>query len=149
MKTFTIGQVAEMSDISPEALRFYERQGLIAKPRRKKSGYRQYDEGVFSTLRFIKRAKNLGFTLNEIKELLHLHCIPGKTKADVKRIAEMKIREISAKIDTLQRMKFALEKLNEQCDGEGLLDNCPILKALEDEKPESEFYDAVNQACHH
>jgi DNA-binding transcriptional MerR regulator len=74
MKTLTIGKVAECAGVGIETVRFYEREGLLAKPERSVSGYRMFDEGVIARLRFIQRAKELGFTLNEIKELLSLNC---------------------------------------------------------------------------
>ena len=72
MKTFTIGQVAKLAGVGVETVRFYERKGLLEEPERTESGYRQFDENVVNRLLFIRRAKELGFTLNEIKGLLEL-----------------------------------------------------------------------------
>ena len=105
MATLTIGQLGKRADVGVETVRFYERRGLLAEPDRRPSGYRQYDEEVVDRLRFIKRAKELGFTLNEIKDLLSLRIDPSMTCADVKNRAEEKIGDIQAKIRTLQRMK--------------------------------------------
>ena len=131
MKPLTIGQLAGRAEIGVETVRFYERKGLLAEPARKPSGYRQYDEGVVDRLRFIKRAKELGFTLNEIKELLSLRLDPTTTCADVKSRAEEKIDDIHERIRTLQRMKKALVKVTDACSGRGGAEECPILEALE------------------
>ena len=131
MKTFTIGQVAREAGIGVETVRFYERQGLIEEPSRRASGYRQFDEGVVNRLRFIRKAKELGFTLNEIKELLSLKVAPSSSCADVKGRAEAKIADIEEKIRTLQRMKRALVELTKACKGDGPTNECPILESLD------------------
>ncbi|HQU43226.1 MAG TPA: MerR family DNA-binding protein [Pirellulales bacterium] len=133
MKTLTIGQVARQVDVGVETVRFYERQGLLEEPVRKASGYRQYTEDVIARLRFIKRAKELGFTLKEIKELLALRIGPGTTCADVRELAAAKIGDIQGKIQSLERMKKALVKLARQCSGDGPASRCPILDALDND----------------
>jgi Hg(II)-responsive transcriptional regulator len=134
MKTLTIGQVAKHTGIGVETVRFYEREGLLEEPERRPSGYRQFDEGIITRLRFIRGAKELGFTLNEIKELLSLKLDPSTTCADVKVRAEIKIADIDAKIRSLKRMKEALGKLTKACSGRGTTSNCPILDALDDKE---------------
>ncbi len=131
MTSLTIGQLAKRADVGVETVRFYERKALLAEPDRRPSGYRQYDEEVVDRLRFIKRAKELGFTLNEIKELLSLRIDPSTTCADVKNRAEEKIGDIEAKLRTLQRMKKALVKVTKACSGRGGTSECPILEALD------------------
>ena len=131
MASLTIGQVAKRADVGVETVRFYERKGLLSEPNRKPSGYRQYDEEVIDRLRFIKRAKELGFTLNEVKELLSLRLDPATTCAEVKTRAAEKIKDIEARIHSLQRMKKALVKVTNDCSGQGPVDDCPILTALE------------------
>src|SRR5262245_19225867 len=131
MKPLTIGQVARSAGVGVETVRFYERQGLLQEPARKDSGYRQYPEDVVARLRFIKRAKELGFALKEIKELLALRVDPGTTCAEVKRRAEAKIADVDEKIQTLQRIKRALVKLTSTCRGRGPTSECPILDALD------------------
>lgn len=130
--TLTIGQVAQQAEIGVETVRFYEREGLIDNPSRRPSGYRQYEPDVVDRLRFIRRAKDLGFTLREIKELLELRLDPKSNCTDVKPRALAKINEIDSKIATLQRMKEALVKLTRACSGKGTISDCPILDALED-----------------
>ena len=84
MKTLTIGRVAEQASVGVETVRFYEREGLLEEPPRRQSGYREYGEDAVTRLRFIRRAKQLGFTLKEIKELLALRRDPSTPGADVK-----------------------------------------------------------------
>jgi MerR family mercuric resistance operon transcriptional regulator len=112
-------------------MRFYEREGLVPEPPRTASGYRQYPEETVSRIRFIKRAKDLGFTLKEIKELLSLRASPRSQCADVKRRAEAKIKDIEQRVQDLQRMKEALARLTAACEGRGPVTECPLLKALE------------------
>ncbi len=131
MKPLTIGQVAKRTGIGVETVRFYEREGLLEEPKRRPSGYRQFDEGIVIRLRFIRRAKELGFTLNEIKELLSLKHDPSTTCADMKGRAEAKIKDIDQRIRTLRRMKQALAKLTRACSGRGKIQGCPILEALD------------------
>lgn len=134
MNSLTIGQLAKNAGVGVETVRFYERKGLLASPNRRPSGYRQYGEEVVNRLRFIKRAKELGFTLNEIKDLLSLRLDPTTTCADVKERAEEKIDDIEAKIRTLRRMKNALVKVTKACSGRGGTSECPILEALDKER---------------
>jgi len=117
-----------------ETVRFYGRQGLIEEPPRRSSGYREYDEEVVSRLGFIRRAKELGFTLKEIKELLSLRRDPAVPAADVRRRAEAKIADIENKILTLQKMKTALEELTSACRGRGTSSECLLLHALDQEQ---------------
>lgn len=134
MNSLTIGQLAKSAGVGVETVRFYERKGLLAEPNRRPSGYRQYGEEVVNRLRFIKRAKELGFTLSEIKDLLSLRLDPTTTCADVKQRAEEKIDDIEAKIRTLRRMKNALMKVTKACSGRGGTSECPILEALDKDR---------------
>lgn len=136
MKTLTIGQVAKRAGVGVETVRFYERQGIIREPRRGSSGYRQFGEEVVAHLRFIKQAKELGFTLKEIKELLSLRLEPGSSCAEVKSKAVAKLADIENRIQTLERMKLALSELTSQCSGQGTTSECPILNALAPEEQE-------------
>ncbi|MGH9401155.1 MAG: heavy metal-responsive transcriptional regulator [Terriglobia bacterium] len=134
MNSMTIGNVAKRAGVGVETLRFYERIGLIDEPPRKDSGYRQYPADTIDQVRLIKRAKELGFSLKEIKELMALRIAPGATCAQVKERAEVKIEDIEEKIRSLQRMKRALQKLMSACGGEVSVSECPVLDALEDGK---------------
>lgn len=133
MKPLTIGQVADQAGVGVETVRFYERQGLLEEPARRESGYRQYPQDVVSRLRFIKRAKELGFSLKEIKELLALRVDPTTTCKEVREQATAKIADIEEKIASLLRMKKALVKLTTACRGQGPTSECPILDALDKE----------------
>src|SRR6516225_6755483 len=130
MKALTIGQAARSAGVGIETVRFYERQGLLQEPPRRNSGYRQYPEDVVARLHFIKRAKELGFSLKEIKELLALRVDPDTTCADVRSRAEAKIADVEEKIKALHRIKKALVKLTAVCRGRGPTSECPILDAL-------------------
>jgi Hg(II)-responsive transcriptional regulator len=130
MKTLTIGQLARQAGVGIETVRFYERKGLLEEPARRASGYRQYDEEVVVRLHFIRRAKELGFTLREIADLLALRDDPDTSRADVRQRAVAKVADIEARIRDLQRMKDALRRLAATCQGDGPAVTCPILEAL-------------------
>lgn len=131
MLTMTIGQVAREAGIGVETVRFYEREGLLERPARRLSGYRQFEPNAVARLRFIKQAQRLGFTLREIKELLALKLDPGATRAQVRERAVDKIADIDRRIADLRRMKKAIAPLIEACNGKGKLEGCPILAAIE------------------
>ena len=141
MDGLTIGKVAKSAGLGIETVRFYEREGLITPIARSESNYRLYaDDGVVR-LRFIKRAKTLGFTLREIKELLFLRSNPDATKEDVKGQIEVKIDDIKTRIRDLKKIQKTLETLDFCCDGQGSAEECPILAALEGIEPlESKSY---------
>ncbi len=131
MTTLTISQLARQAGVGVETVRFYERKGLLEPPPRRESGYRQYSEAVVKRLLFIKRAKELGFSLKEIADLLALRVDPTTTCDEVKRRAEAKIADIDAKLHDLHRMKAALERITAACSGQGPVSQCPILDAME------------------
>ncbi len=132
MGSLTIGKVARQAGVGVETVRFYERERLIEEPPRRPSGYRQYPPATVHRIRFIRRAKELGFTLKEIKELLSLRADPDSTCEDVRGRAEAKIADIQEKLRTLRRMKKALVELTAACGGRGPVTECPILEAMED-----------------
>ena len=134
MKALTIGKVANRAGIGVETVRFYEREGLIEDPRRSDSGYRNYPEDTVSRLRFIKKAKELGFSLKEIRDLLSLKAKRSGSCADVRARATDKIENISQKIIALEAMRGALMGLVEECSGTGPRTECPILNALDTEQ---------------
>jgi len=131
-KPLTIGKVARLAGVGIETIRFYEREGLVADPPRKLSGYRQYGTETVSRLRFIHRARELGFSLGEIKELLFLRVDPSQTCGHIVKKAEEKIREIDEKVQTLLRMKEALEALAHACPGQGPVTECPVIEVTDD-----------------
>lgn len=125
----TIGKAAERAGLSVDTLRYYEREGLLPSPRRTAARYRLYDQAAIDRLRFINRAKSLGFTLAEIRELLHLNDGGGQ-RDSVRTIARQRADEIGRKIDELRRVLAMLEHLVGECDGHGRLAGCPIIEAL-------------------
>ncbi len=125
-----IGEVAKAAGVGIDAVRFYEREGLLPEPARRPSGYREYSPDAVLDLRFIRRAKVLGFSLREISELLSIHRDPGATAADVRRLAEEKLADLADKIRSLQRMKRALRDVVEACSGRGDTSDCSILRSL-------------------
>lgn len=136
IKPLTIGKVARLAEVGVETIRFYEREGLIDKPPRRESGYRQYPKETISLIRFIKRGKELGFTLREIKELLELRVDSSSTATcdEVRSLAKEKIAAVRDKIQMLQRMEAALTRLAGICQRRVVTGNCPILEALDQEE---------------
>ncbi len=131
MESLSIGQLAKTAGVNIETIRYYERRGLIPRPSRRESGYRQYTRETVTRIQFIKRTKGLGFSLREILELLSLRLDPATTCVDVKKRAEIKISDIEEKIQTLKRMKKTLTALTMECKGSGPASLCPILEALD------------------
>ena len=129
----TIGKLAEQAQVNIQTIRYYERRGLLRDPERTASNYRVYGADTLRRVRFIKRAQDLGFTLNEIRELLELRASPRSCREDVRARSEAKIRDIDEKVRTLEAMRKALAKLVRACSGRGPVTECPILESLEDE----------------
>lgn len=124
-----IGQAATASGVSAKMIRHYEESGLIRAARRTASNYREYSETDVHVLRFVKRARNLGFSVAEIKELLGLWQNKSRSSAAVKRIARNHIDELERKIAELQSMVRTLEHLTHNCHGDHRPE-CPILEEL-------------------
>ena len=128
----TIGQVATAADVNVQTIRYYERRGLVATPRRTASGYRQYTDDAVARLRFIKHAQELGFSLQEIQQLLGLRVRHGAACDAVERKTRQKIDVVQQKIRDFQRMKRTLERLAAACAVRRPTAECPILEVLED-----------------
>jgi Hg(II)-responsive transcriptional regulator len=128
MGTLTIGRLAHAAGVGIDTVRFYERAGLLKKPQRTAAGYRLYAESDAARLRFIRRAKALGFSLEEIAELLRLNDGGGRRGA-VRALAEQRLSEIEQKLTELNRMRETLRDLVHQCHGDGPLAGCPIIEA--------------------
>jgi MerR family transcriptional regulator, copper efflux regulator len=131
MFTMTIGRLAKQAGVNIDTIRYYERNGLIPEPARRLSGYREYDSADVARLRFILRAKDLGFTLAEIRELVSLSA--DRDVKGVKRRAEGRLEQVEHKIKELQRVRRGLKTLIDACPGHGDLERCPIIAALSQE----------------
>src|SRR5690606_3264559 len=125
-----IGSLARQADVAIGTGRDYERQGLLPAPARTAPDHRSYADGAVGPRRFIRRAKALGFTLGEIRELLELTGRRAHDMAGVKSAASQKLADVDARIAELQRMRGGLERLVAACPGHGPLEHCPILDAL-------------------
>jgi len=131
MADLTIGKLAKRAGVGVETLRYYERRGLIEPRQRTEAGYRLYDATAGQRLRFIRRAQTLGFSLDDIAELLSLSDQPAMHATEVKRLTQAKLDDIDTRILDLERMKSALSELERQCPGHaGTTAECPILAAL-------------------
>ena len=135
MDELTIGKLAKEANVHVETVRYYERRGLIPRPRRTVANYRLYSRENLRQVKFIKQAQGLGFSLNEIKKLLALRATPRARCADVRVYASQKIQDIDAKIHSLASMRRALQNLLDECSGRGQATECPILESLESEQP--------------
>lgn len=127
-----IGELARQSGLSVEAIRYYERRGLISPAGRLPSGYRTYHPDSQQRLHFILRCKDLGFSLEEIRELLTLQQQPDQSSAEVKRRVEEKITLVEQKLHQLQQLNASLHQLNALCCGDGPVSDCPILEFLKE-----------------
>lgn len=125
-----IGEAAAAARLSERMIRHYEKVGLISAAARRDSGYRDYDDRDVHTLRFIGRARDLGFPLEEIRTLLALWHDRDRSSADVKSLALARAAELKRKARELDEMRRALERLAESCHGDDRPD-CPILDGLE------------------
>jgi Hg(II)-responsive transcriptional regulator len=129
-----IGELAQRAGVSIDTVRYYERQGLLPAPERMASGYRRYDQDDVARLRFIRRAKALGFTLVEIQELLALSGRRGDDMGELKAAANEKLVDVEAKLAELMRIREGLRTLVASCPGHGALEQCPILNALAEDE---------------
>lgn len=127
--TMNIGQAAAASAVSAKMIRHYESLGLLPPAPRTDSGYRQYDEATVHTLRFIRRARDLGFGLDEIEKLLGLWRNRRRSSAEVKRIALEHAADLQRRIDEMRAMQRTLQQLAHCCHGDERPD-CPILDDL-------------------
>lgn len=130
----TIGALARAAGVGVDTVRFYEREGLLPQPARRASGYRQYTAATVQRLRFIRRAKELGFSLDEIRDLLALSADRERGVSGVRQRAEARAAEVERRIRELRRMQRGLQRLIDACPGHGPLEACPILAALGDKE---------------
>jgi MerR family copper efflux transcriptional regulator len=125
----TIGQASTSSGVPPKTIRFYEQLGLMRPAERLANGYRAYDESNVQTLRFIRRARDLGFSLPEIDKLLALYRNRRRASEDVKRLALAHVADLEQKIAELTRIRDTLSELARHCRGDQRPE-CPILEDL-------------------
>jgi len=128
MSSLSIGQLAKHAGVGVDTVRYYERDGLLSPAGRLASGYRRYGVTELKRLRFIRRAKALGFSLEDIRSLLTLS--EQQSVAEVKRAAQTKLTDIEQRINELERIRSGLRTLIAACPGHGRADACPILNAL-------------------
>jgi Hg(II)-responsive transcriptional regulator len=126
-----ISEAALQAGVNVQTIRYYERRGLLPSPPRRRSGYRELPEETVRCVRFIKRAQELGFTLDEVSELLRLRTAKPHNRARVRAVAERRVQQIERKIAELDALRQALRILVHRCR-EGAALECPIIEALED-----------------
>ena len=130
-KPLTRGGLAARTGCNIETIRYYERAGLLPSPPRSAGGHRLYGEGLIRRLNFVRRSRDLGFTIEEIRELLRLVDGGTYTCGEVEQLARDHIREIRRKIADLRRLQRVLETMAARCSGDAVPD-CPIIEALFD-----------------
>jgi MerR family mercuric resistance operon transcriptional regulator len=130
VKKYSISRLAQESGVSLQAVRYYERQGLLAPMARTEAGYRIFQPETARRIRFIKRAQEVGFSLTEIKELLSLRADGHTTQAEIRKRAEAKLSDVALKIRHLEVIHASLSLLTKSCGGCGAVDDCPILENL-------------------
>ena len=131
MSVLSIGQLAKSAQVGVDTIRFYEKHGLMPRAARRPSGYREYGGDDVRRLQFIRRAKLLGFSLDEIGELLALKHQPTHGVEKARAVAREKLRQVDAKIAELQQLRKVLGELVAACPGHGSPDACPILRAFD------------------
>jgi MerR family mercuric resistance operon transcriptional regulator len=124
----TIGRLARAAGVGIETIRYYQRRNLLPQPEPEHSAFRRYPASLVQRIHFIKRAQDLGFSLDEIAELLELE--DGKNRRSIRSLAGTRLQQIQAKIADLQRMEGALHHLIRQCAGTGQSEPCPIIATL-------------------
>ena len=128
MKTMTIGKLSQLTGVSADTLRYYEKMKLLSAQARSASGYRHYGEDAVRLVRFIREAKALNFTLEEIRQLIDLKTSDKSTCAQILKHTEAKIKEAEVRIAELKEIKKALSALAKECPADdSSLEHCPIL----------------------
>ncbi|MEX2528082.1 MAG: MerR family DNA-binding protein [Gemmatimonadota bacterium] len=135
-KDLLIGELADAADVGVETIRFYEREGLLPEPPRSDAGYRLYNTEAVRRVRFIRKAKDLGFTLSETKDLLELRVTDGSACDDVAERTRRKIAAVEGRIRELNRIRHVLHHLIDACANRVATAECPILEILEAHEPD-------------
>jgi DNA-binding transcriptional MerR regulator len=131
MNEYTIGILSKKARLSIDTIRFYEKTGILPKSERKPSGFRLYTDDYLKKIDFVKRAKSLGFSLNETKELLNIKVDESTSCQDIEMFLSSKLLEIDSKISELFRIKNSIETLIIKCTNNDNLGSCPIIENLE------------------
>ncbi len=130
--SFTISKLAKEAGVGVETIRFYERRGVIRRPSTGRTSFREYPQTDIGRIRFVKRAQELGFTLNEIKEILQLEQNARIPCSDLKKRVDTKIEEVEGKLRDLQTIKKSLKRLSKACDeGSRSVKECRISDCFE------------------
>jgi Cu(I)-responsive transcriptional regulator len=132
-----IGRLAELTGVKVPTIRFYEQNGLVPSPRRSEGGQRRYDESAVDRLNFIRHARNLGFSVEDIRQLLTLSEHPTQSCDAAEEIAHHHLRQVEGKIARLRRIRTELKRMIEACGG-GSTADCRILEAIAHEAPAKE-----------
>lgn len=134
---YAIGELSRQTDIKPETIRYFEKIGLISTADRKPNGYRRYQETHVRQLKFIQRCRKLGFSQQEIRDLVGvLEHAEAHTRAEVKAITASHLADIRGRIHELQKLESALDILTNQCEGDHRpASECSILASLSEESP--------------
>ncbi|MBI2497836.1 MAG: heavy metal-responsive transcriptional regulator [Opitutae bacterium] len=128
----TIGELAKKAGVNAQTIRYYEREGLLPEAHRwPDSGYRDYDKDALAQLRFIRSAKDLGFTLREIKELLEMRVLPGESCVEVRQMIGAKLADLDRRMSEMRRLRRTLVKLETACGHRTVDTTCPALWAIE------------------
>lgn len=122
-----IGHLAGKAGVAIDTVRYYERRGLLPEPARRPSGYRDYGDDELQQLRFVRRCKALGFTLDETRDLLRLNADPATDRSEVRALTERRLADVEAKLRELQLLRDSLAELANSCSGSGSLEGCPII----------------------
>lgn len=130
MSVHSIGEVAAAAGVNVQTVRYYERRGILTPVRRTPAGYRQYDDNAVARLRFIRHAQSLGFSLNEIDELLALRIRNADACRGVEQKTREKIADVDRRIRDLQRIRRTLNLLVAACKARRTTEDCPVLEAL-------------------
>ncbi len=133
IESLTVGQVAKQAGVKVQTLHYYEKVGILKPAYRRESGYRAYDRGAIRVLRFIKHAQELGFSLEEIQDLLKLKSVNGSKCEDIQKKAHIHLLDVKEKIARLDRIQHVLEELIGKCQKRKAGSACPVLDALDRE----------------
>ncbi len=139
--SLTIGKLAQAAGVGVETIRYYEREGILPPAERTAANYRMYSPAAVARLRFVLRAKTLGFSLAEIRNLLALQA--GGDRGAVRALAQAHLQDIEARIKDLLAMRAVLATAVADCDGHGAVDGCPIIDAIQTRPASTDHTDGV------